>query len=304
MLKGTFPIEKFKKLETPFYYYDIKLLQETLNVVKAESGKYGYHVHYAIKANANPRLLSLIAQNGFGADCVSGGEVKAALEAGFPNDKIVFAGVGKADWEINLGLDNDIFCFNVESIAELEVIEELAAQKNKTAPVALRINPEVDAHTHAKITTGMKENKFGINLSQLPATLDRIKGMQHIKLIGIHCHIGSQITDMSAFRNLVIRMNEIQEELEKSGTSVENLNVELGDGDDLSSHGMSSDNMTIVQQNENAAENDAEGENDNMTEDILENESVDPSYDQDITATQTVQIFFNDSYKIKDMKFV
>ena len=154
MLKGTFPIEKFKKLETPFYYYDIKLLQETLNVVKAESGKYGYHVHYAIKANANPRLLSLIAQNGFGADCVSGGEIKAALEAGFPNDKIVFAGVGKADWEINLGLDNDIFCFNVESIAELEVIEELAARKNKTAPVALRINPEVDAHTHAKITTG------------------------------------------------------------------------------------------------------------------------------------------------------
>ena len=214
MLKGTFPIEKFKKLETPFYYYDIKLLQETLNVVKAESGKYGYHVHYAIKANANPRLLALIAQNGFGADCVSGGEVKAALEAGFPNNKIVFAGVGKADWEINLGLDNDIFCFNVESIAELEVIEELAARKNKTAPVALRINPEVDAHTHAKITTGMKENKFGINLSQLPTTLERMKGMRHAKLIGIHCHIGSQITDMSAFRNLVIRMNEIQEELE------------------------------------------------------------------------------------------
>ena len=232
MLKGTFPIEKFKKLETPFYYYDIKLLQETLNVVKAESGKYGYHVHYAIKANANPRLLSLIAQNGFGADCVSGGEIKAALEAGFPNDKIVFAGVGKADWEINLGLDNDIFCFNVESIAELEVIEELAARKNKTAPVALRINPEVDAHTHAKITTGMKENKFGINLSQLPTTLERMKGMRHAKLIGIHCHIGSQITDMSAFRNLVIRMNEIQEELEKSGTSVVNLNFGGGLGID------------------------------------------------------------------------
>ena len=129
MLKGTFPVEKFKTLPTPFYYYDMKLLQDTLDVVKQESGKYGYHVHYAIKANANPRILSLIAQNGLGADCVSGGEVQAALHAGFPANKIVFAGVGKADWEINLGLDNDIFCFNVESLAELEVINELAAAK-------------------------------------------------------------------------------------------------------------------------------------------------------------------------------
>ena len=144
MLKGTFPIEKFKKLETPFYYYDIKLLQETLNVVKAESGKYGYHVHYAIKANANPRLLSLIAQNGFGADCVSGGEIKAALEAGFPNDKIVFAGVGKADWEINLGLDNDIFCFNVESIAELDAYARQDHDRDEGEQV--RYQPEPIAH--------------------------------------------------------------------------------------------------------------------------------------------------------------
>lgn len=125
MLKGTFPVEKFKQLSTPFYYYDVKLLQDTLDVVKTESGKYGYHVHYAVKANANPRILSIIAANGLGADCVSGGEVQAALDAGFPADKIVFAGVGKADWEINLGLDNDIFCFNVESAVELEIINEL-----------------------------------------------------------------------------------------------------------------------------------------------------------------------------------
>ena len=232
MLKGTFPVEKFKQLPTPFYYYDMDLLQRTLDVVKAESSKYGYHVHFAIKANANPRLLALIAQNGLGADCVSGGEVQAALDAGFPANKIVFAGVGKADWEINLGLDNDIFCFNVESLAELEVINELAATKQKVASIALRINPEVDAHTHAKITTGMKENKFGINLSQLASVTDRLTEMKHVRLIGIHCHIGSQITDMSAFRNLTIRINEIQDDLAAKGIVVENLNFGGGLGID------------------------------------------------------------------------
>ena len=232
MLKGTFPVEKFEQLPTPFYYYDMQLLQQTLDVVKTESGKYGYHVHFAIKATANPRLLSLIAKNGLGADCVSGGEVRAALDAGFPANKIVFAGVGKADWEINLGLDNDIFCFNVESLAELEVINELAAAKQKVASIALRINPEVDAHTHAKITTGMKENKFGINLSQLASVTDRLADMKHVRLIGIHCHIGSQITDMSAFRNLTIRINEIQDDLAAKGIVVENLNFGGGLGID------------------------------------------------------------------------
>ena len=232
MLKGTFPVEKFEQLPTPFYYYDMQLLQRTLDVVKTESGKYGYHLHFVIKANANPRLLSLIAKNGLGADCVSGGEVRAALDAGFPANKIVFAGVGKADWEINLGLDNDIFCFNVESLAELEVINELAAAKQKVASIALRINPEVDAHTHAKITTGMKENKFGINLSQLASVTDRLADMKHVRLIGIHCHIGSQITDMSAFRNLTIRINEIQDDLAAKGIVVENLNFGGGLGID------------------------------------------------------------------------
>lgn len=232
MLKGTFPIEKFKALETPFYYYDMELLKETLEVIKAESGKYGYHVHYAVKANANPRILAAIAAQGLGADCVSGGEVQAALDAGFPADKVVFAGVGKADWEINLGLDRDIFCFNVESLAELEIINELATAKGKVARVALRINPEVDAHTHAKITTGLKENKFGINLSLLGKVLDAMASMKSVRLIGIHTHIGSQITDMSAFRNLAIRMNEIQEELESRGVQVENLNFGGGLGID------------------------------------------------------------------------
>ena len=227
-----FPTDKFKEIATPFYYYDMALLKETLEVIKAESGKYGYHVHYAVKANANPRILETIAAQGLGADCVSGGEVQAALDAGFPADKVVFAGVGKADWEINLGLDRDIFCFNVESLAELEVINELAAAKGKVARIALRINPEVDAHTHAKITTGLKENKFGINLSLLGKVLDTMQSMNSVRLIGIHTHIGSQITDMSAFRNLAIRMNEIQEELESKGLQVENLNFGGGLGID------------------------------------------------------------------------
>ena len=232
ILKGKFPIEKFEALQTPFYYYDMKLLGETLEVIKAESGKYGYHVHYAVKANANPRILQTIAAAGLGADCVSGGEVRAALEAGFPAEKVVFAGVGKADWEIDLGLDAGIFCFNVESLAELEIIHERAVAKGKTARVALRINPEVDAHTHAKITTGLKENKFGINLALLGKVLDAMVPMQHVQLVGIHAHIGSQITDMSAFRNLAIRMNEIQDELEARGIQVENLNFGGGLGID------------------------------------------------------------------------
>lgn len=232
MLKGNFPLDKFESLATPFYYYNMELLQETLDMVKTEAGRYGYHIHYAVKANANPRLLSTIAANGLGADCVSGGEIQAALDAGFPAEKIVYAGVGKADWEINLGLDQDIFCFNVESAVELEIINSLAAAKEKIAPVALRINPEVDAHTHAKITTGMKENKFGINLGQLGDVFEQLKSLSNIRLIGIHCHIGSQITDMSAFRNLAIRVNEIQEELEAHGLQIDNLNFGGGLGID------------------------------------------------------------------------
>lgn len=232
MIKGIFPLEKFKTLQTPFYYYDIDLLKKTLDIVKAESEKYNYHIHYAVKANANSRLLSIIAAYGFGADCVSGGEVQAALDAGFPSNKVVFAGVGKADWEINLGLDNDIFCFNVESAVELDIINELAAAKGKIASVALRINPEVDAHTHAKITTGMKENKFGINLSLLHGVLDKFSVLKNVKLIGVHFHIGSQITDMSSFQDLAIRLNDLQDKLEARGIIVENLNFGGGLGID------------------------------------------------------------------------
>jgi len=230
-MKGKFPTNKFATLETPFYYYNVELLQQTLDIVKTESEKYGYEVHYAAKANSNPKLLKTISAAGLGADCVSGNEVKACIEAGFPASKIVFAGVGKTDKEINYALDQDIFCFNVESVPELEILNELAAGKNKTASVAIRVNPNVDAHTHAKITTGLNENKFGINLEILPEVIKLIHSLSNVELIGLHCHIGSQITDLSAIENLCVRINELQDQLENTlGITVKNINVGGGLG--------------------------------------------------------------------------
>ena len=154
-------IKRFQDIETPFYYYDLGFLRKTLEACKTASDRYGFHVHYAMKANFNPKVLETIQAYDFGADCVSGNEVKAAIEYGFDKGKVVFAGVGKSDKEINAALDADIFCFNVESVQELVIINDLAKAKNKIAKVAIRINPNVDAHTHHFITTGLDENKFG-----------------------------------------------------------------------------------------------------------------------------------------------
>ncbi len=232
-MKGNFPIEKFRQTETPFYYYDTNILRKTLACVKEETGKYrNYHVHYAIKANANPKVLTIIRESGMGVDCVSGGEIRAALQAGFNPSGIVFAGVGKADWEINLGLDHDIFCFNVESIPELEVINELAAAKNKVARIAFRINPNVGAHTHANITTGLKENKFGVSMEDMDKVIDIALAMPNIQFIGLHFHIGSQIMEMGDFVALCNRINELQEQLYKRQIIIEHINVGGGLGID------------------------------------------------------------------------
>lgn len=234
-MKGNFPIHKFNELQTPFYYYDVRLLRETLACIRQEAGKYpNFCVHYAVKANANPKILSIIREAGLGADCVSGGEVRAAIQAGFPSDKIVYAGVGKTDWEINLGLDHDIFCFNVESVPELEIINELAAAKGKVARVAFRINPNVGAHTHANITTGLAENKFGISMDDMDHVIDRAIELKHVKLVGLHFHIGSQILDMGDFIALCNRVNELQEKLYARQLIVEHINVGGGLGIDYS----------------------------------------------------------------------
>ena len=227
-----FPVDCFKGLETPFYYYDVELLEKTIATVRDEAARYGnFDVHYAIKANFNPRLLEIIAKPGLGADCVSGGEVAAALKAGVPASKIVFAGVGKTDKEIALALDAGIFCFNAESVPELEAIEALAAERGVVAQVALRINPNVGAHTHSNIPTGLAENKFGINYELLDEVIDIIDGMEHISLVGLHFHIGSQILVMDDFIALCGRINELQELLfETRGLVLPHINVGGGLG--------------------------------------------------------------------------
>jgi diaminopimelate decarboxylase len=232
-MKGKFPVERFQNIRTPFYYYDTDLLRQTLQAINDEAGKHeGWHVHYAIKANANPTLLRIIRAAGLGADCVSGGEIEACIQAGFPSSKIVYAGVGKSDWEINLGLDNDIFCFNVESIPELEVINELAAAKGKVARVAFRLNPNVGAHTHANITTGLAENKFGIAMRDMVPVIEHAQQLKNTQVVGLHFHIGSQILDMGDFQALCNRINELQDELERHHITVEHINVGGGLGID------------------------------------------------------------------------
>lgn len=223
-------ISKLKDIPTPFYYYDLDLLRRTLHALKKESDKHGYHVHYALKANANDEILSIIQKEGLGADCVSGNEIKKASELKFGN--IFFAGVGKSDEEINTALDLNISCFNCESLQEIEVIDGIAKRKNKIAPIAFRINPNVNANTHKYITTGLEENKFGINLWELEEVVQKTKALTNVKITGIHFHIGSQITDLGAFKSLCLRANEIQSWFVSHKVMLEHINVGGGLGVD------------------------------------------------------------------------
>jgi diaminopimelate decarboxylase len=199
---------------------------------KLASEKFSFHVHYALKANFNDEVLKAIQKSGFGADCVSGNEVKKAIEIGFNPSNIVFAGVGKSDKEINEALRNNIYCFNVESVQELGVINELALKQSKVAKVAIRINPNVDAYTHQYITTGLEENKFGVNQWELPACVDELKKSSNIKLIGIHFHVGSQITNLDVFKSLCLKVNELNTWFLERGFDLKVLNVGGGLGVD------------------------------------------------------------------------
>ncbi|HEY1005796.1 MAG TPA: diaminopimelate decarboxylase [Sphingobacteriaceae bacterium] len=225
-------IQSFQQRETPFYFYDLKLLRETAGRCSAAAGAYGFHVHYAFKANFDPRVLGIIRDAGIGADCVSGNEVLKAAETGFAPSRIVFAGVGKSDREINAALDLDIFCFNVESIQELEIIDALAGARGKKARVAIRINPNVDAKTHKNITTGLEENKFGINQWELNRCAEVLKSAQHLEFVGIHFHVGSQILDLDVFRSLCVKVNEIHQWFRERGFTLKVLNVGGGLGVD------------------------------------------------------------------------
>lgn len=227
-----FPIKEFENQRTPFYFYDITLLRKTLDEIKRHSNSPGYHVHYAIKANVNAVVLDEILKAGLGVDCVSGGEIEKALNAGFAANKIVFAGVGKSDWEIELGLTHNIACFNVESLPELEIIQEIAHRMNKIAHVALRVNPNIDAHTHHYITTGLAENKFGINLEKLDEIIEIAIKMPNVELHGLHFHIGSQITINDPFKLLSEKINELQVKYAQKGISFKSINVGGGLGID------------------------------------------------------------------------
>lgn len=225
-----FPLDKFKQIPTPFYYYDMALLQDTLDEIRRCIAGFPFKVHYAVKANANAVILELIRRAGLGIDCVSGGELAAAISAGFAGNEIAFAGVGKTDKEIAAGIDSDIFCFNVESLPEMEVINEIAASKGKVARIAIRVNPNIDAHTHKYITTGLNENKFGINLPQLDAVVDAALAMKNVELIGLHFHIGSQIRETEPFIMLCNKANELLDQLEARGVKLKIINVGGGLG--------------------------------------------------------------------------
>ena len=229
---ANFPLERFASIETPFYYYDMDLLRSTLSEAASVSGRYGYKVHYAVKANANSEILDEVRRAGLGVDCVSGNEIKAALRSGFDPSGIVFAGVGKTDREIVTALKAGISCFNVESAAELEVIDEVAGIMGVKADIAFRVNPNVNAHTHHYITTGLEENKFGIGLWELESIIAKAEQLPNVNLEGLHFHIGSQILEMGPFRELCNRINGIQKDLEARRISIRSINVGGGLGID------------------------------------------------------------------------
>ncbi len=226
-------ISEIGSRETPFYYYDLSLLDKTVEAaLEGASVNPKFRLHYAVKACTDPLVMRHISHAGLGADTVSGGEIIRAVETGFPASKIMFAGVGKTDREIDIALDQGIEAFNVESLPELENISERAKAKGVTARVALRVNPEIDAHTHHYITTGLAENKFGINLSSLDKAIETALSLPAVKLVGLHFHIGSQITINEPFKILSERINGIVRNLANRGIRLKSVNVGGGLGID------------------------------------------------------------------------
>ncbi len=225
-------IKKLDRIQTPFYYYDLGLLDDTLAALKQHGLSKGYHIHFAIKANFNYKILNRILEAGLGIDCVSGREIERAIDAGFNPNQIAFAGVGKTDDEIKIGLQHEIYSFNCESLQELIVLNDLASEKNQVADVAIRLNPNIQANTHKYITTGLNENKFGITIDKLPTLFDLLPELTSINLKGIHFHIGSQIEDLNPFEQLCDKVNELQTIFEEKGHPLAHINIGGGFGID------------------------------------------------------------------------
>lgn len=225
-------LDNIVDLSTPYYCYDLSLLRNTIGTIQKEISGFPFVVHYAVKANGNPRILEEISKTGLGADLVSGNEILAALKAGFAPGMMAFAGVGKTDSEIEIAIDNDIYCFNVESEPEMEVINEIAGLKGKKVGIAIRVNPDIDAHTHRYITTGTVADKFGIDLSMLDEVVDLALRLPNLHLRGLHFHIGSQITTLEPFKMLCEKINFLIEHFENRGVTFEMIDAGGGLGVD------------------------------------------------------------------------
>lgn len=222
-------IRNLDSLQTPFWYYDMDLFRRTVDEAVRASEKYDIHIHYSIKANSEPRLLSYMREKGLGVDCVSGNEVAYALEQGFEASKIVFAGVGKTDAELIVGLRAGIASFNCESVEEVERLDELAKEYGLKANISLRVNPDVDAHTHRFITTGLETDKFGIPKRDVDRVIALLKGSDRLNFTGLHFHIGSQILDVEGvFTDECRSANDIVAHFESEGLHVGN--IDLGGG--------------------------------------------------------------------------
>src|SRR6187401_3177019 len=214
----------------PFYCYSTATLERHYRVFTEAFAGEKTLVCYAMKANSNQSVLRTLAKLGAGADVVSGGELKRALAAGIPPSKILFSGVGKTEMELRAALAADILCVNVESEPELELLSKLAVETRKTARISLRVNPDVDAGTHAKISTGKKENKFGIPYARAREVYARIAALPGVRAVGVDMHIGSQITDMQPFDNAFALLADLVRDLRAAGHDLDHVDVGGGLG--------------------------------------------------------------------------
>ena len=216
------------RVGTPFYCYSSATLTRHYQVLDAALAGLDHTICYAVKANSNLGVISTLAALGSGADVVSGGELTRVLAAGIPASKIVFSGVGKTREEMAQALNADIFQLNIESDAELEALSAVAVDLGKTANIAIRVNPDVDAKTHEKITTGKSENKFGIDWTRAEDVFARARALPGISPVGIAVHIGSQLTDLEPFRNAYLRVRELYDQLTQAGHDIQR--IDLGGG--------------------------------------------------------------------------
>ncbi|MBS7074019.1 MAG: diaminopimelate decarboxylase [Haemophilus parainfluenzae] len=213
---------------TPLYIYSRATLERHWHAFDSALGEHPHLICYAVKANSNIGILNVMAKLGSGFDIVSQGELERVLAAGGEASKVVFSGVAKSRAEIMRALEVGIRCFNVESIAELHRINQIAGEMGKVAPISLRVNPDVDAHTHPYISTGLKENKFGVSVDEAREVYKLAATLPHVKITGMDCHIGSQLTELQPFLDATDRLIRLMEQLKEDGITLKHL--DLGGG--------------------------------------------------------------------------